>query len=294
MIEGVIARRRCAPDRRVLCEGRSSERGTVRRVPIVLQRQARRSLAESTRRRPAPFLFPNMNFRTHASYGRNATNLDFARNATAMRMLLVAGGTPRVITGASLMKFAALALASTFALAVGCAQPVFAQTQDQTGAGNQPYAQGQSDTENGNATTGANTDEQNGNWRDDNGDHDGWRRRHEWREGRMGMGPMMRRRHRMIMMNAMGGAHFHFARGKARIDIRCPAEANLQACVHAATELLDKIAELRHGSDNTTGSANQNNDRTNGSALGQEQNAPDSATPNATNPQAPGIPGDRM
>lgn len=196
------------------------------------------------------------------------------------------------------MKIAALALASTFALAIGCAQPVLAQTQDQTGAGNQPYAQDRSDTDNGNATTGANTDEQNGTWRDDNGEREGGRGDRQWNERRMGMGPMMWRRHQM-MMNTMGGARFHFARGNARIDIRCPAQANLQACVHAATELLDKIAELQHGGDNTTGSATGNNGRTNGSGLGREHNDQDDGTPGAVtpgsdNPRTPAVPGDRM
>jgi hypothetical protein len=208
-------------------------------------------------------------------------------------MLLVAGA-PRFVTGASVMKIAALTLASTFALVIGCAQPVFAQTQDQTGAGNQPYAQDRSDTDNnGNATTGANTDEQNGNWRDDTGEQDGARGDRQWNERRMGMGPMMWRRHQ-TMMNAMGGAHFHFARGKARIDIRCPAQTNLQACVHAATELLDKIAELRHGGDNTTGSAAPDNGETNGSAAGQQPNAQPGAAPGTGTPQAPRAPGDRM
>ena len=191
------------------------------------------------------------------------------------------------------MKIAALALASTFALGVGCAQPVFAQSQDQTGAANQPYAQDQSDMNNGQATTGANDDDQNGNLRDDNGERDGWHGDRHWTGPRMGMGPMMWRRHQMAL-GAMGGARFHFARGKARIDIRCPAQTNLQACVHAATELLDKIAALRNGGDNTTGSAMQNDDRTNGSATGQQPNAPGAATPDAAKPQTPAIPGDRM
>jgi hypothetical protein len=214
-------------------------------------------------------------------------------------MLLVAGAHPVFVTGASAMKIAALALASTFALVIGCVQPVFAQTQDRTGAGNQPYAQNRSDRNNGNATAGASTDEQNGNWRDDDADRKGGRGDRQWNERHMGMGPMMWRRHRM-MMNAMGGgAQFHFARGKARIDIRCPAQANLQACVHAATELLDKIAELRNGGDNTTGSAAQDSDRDNGSATGQQQNGQDDATPGAATPghgnsQTPGLPGDRM
>jgi len=199
------------------------------------------------------------------------------------------------------MKIAALALASTFALVIGCAQPVFAQSQDQTGAGNQPYAQDRSDMNDSNATNGANTGEQNGNWNDDDGERDNWRHDRRWHEGRMGMGPMMWQHRRWAMMhaNAMGGARFHFARGKARIDIRCPAQGNLQACVHAATELLDKIAALRNGGDNTPGSATQNNDRTNGSAVGQQPDsqdgdAPGSMTPGSGNPQSPRVPGDRM
>jgi hypothetical protein len=190
------------------------------------------------------------------------------------------------------MKIAALALASTFALAVGCAQPVFAQTQDQTGAGNQPYAQDQSDTDNNNATTGANNG-QNGNWRDEENDNS--RGDHGWHDRRMGMGPMMWRRHHMMMMGALGGAHFHFARGKARIDIQCPAEDNLQACVHAATQLIDKLAELRRNGESNTGSATPGNDETNGSALGQQPNeqngaAPDAGKPGTATPQTPQTP----
>lgn len=201
------------------------------------------------------------------------------------------------------MKIAALALASTFALVLGCAQPVFAQTRDQIGAGSQPYAQDRPDMGNGNATTGSSSDEQNGNWRDDNGEREGGRGDHQWNEGRMGMAPMMMRHRHQMMMNAMGGAHFHFARGKARIDIRCPAQANLQACVHAATELLDKIAELQHGGGNTTGSATEDNDRTNGSGLVQPpsgprldrpQNGQPDPTPGSDNPRTPAVPGDRM
>lgn len=184
------------------------------------------------------------------------------------------------------MKLAALALASTFALAIGCAQPALAQMQNANG--NQPYAQDQSDMDNGNATTGANVDEQNGNWNDDNGERgwNGWRHHHGSQQGRMGMGSMMWRRHQM-MLNAMGGAHFRFARGKARIDIRCPAQGNLQACVHAATQLLDKIAELRNGGGNsTTGSADDSADQTSGSAVGHEPGTQGDATPGSTTPDA--------
>jgi len=216
------------------------------------------------------------------------------------------------------MKFAALALASTFALAIGSAQPVLAQTQNQNGLGNQPYAQGQSELGNNsnngfngnnglnngsnatngyggdNATNGFNADEQNGNWNESDNDNDNgqggwnnWRHHHGWHQGRMGMGaggPMMWHRHEMMMRNAMGGAHFRFARGKARIDIRCPAQGNLQACVHAATQLLDKIAELHNGGGkNTSGSANDSSS-TNGSAIGQQPGSQSGATPGSTSP----------
>lgn len=206
------------------------------------------------------------------------------------------------------MKIAALALASTVALAIGSAQPVLAQTQDRTGAASQPYAQGQSQMDNSGepdmddngsrATTGANTDEQNGNWRGDDGEREG-RRDRGWNERRMGMGPMMMwRRHQAMMMDAFGGAQFHFARGKARMDIRCPAQTNLQACVHAATELLDKLAQLRNGNDSTTGSAtgDDDGDRTNGSGR-EQQSDPEgkgAQTPGAAAPQAPHAPGEHM
>ena len=201
------------------------------------------------------------------------------------------------------MKIAALALASTFALAIGCAQPVLAQTQDQTGAASQPYAQDQSDQSDmdaggSQATNGANVDEQNGNWRGDDGDREG-RRGRAWNERRMGMGPMMMwRRHQAMMMNAFGGAQFHFARGKARLDVRCPARGDLQACVRAATELLDKIAQLRNGDDNTTGSATggEDNDQTNGSALERQADPRRGGepAPRAGNPQEPRAPGEHM
>jgi len=199
------------------------------------------------------------------------------------------------------MKIAALALAPTIALVVGCAQPVFAQTQDQTGVGNQNYMRDRSDMGRSGATTGANSDEQNGNWNDAGRDRDrhDWRRDHRGNGSRMGMGmgpTMMWRWHEM--MNALGGAQFHFARGKARMDIRCPAQGNLQACVHAATELLDKIAQLRHGGENTTGPATggEEGDRTNGSGLGQQSNprSGSAMTPDTANPHEPRPPGEHM
>ena len=190
------------------------------------------------------------------------------------------------------MKIAILALASSFVLAVGCAQPALAQTQDRAGGGNQPYARDHSGMGRSGATTGANSDEGNGNWNDGGRGRDwqGWRRDHRWNGRRMGMGRMMMWRGRQMMMNAAGSARFHFARGKARIDVRCPAQGNLQACVHAATQLLDKIAQLRKGGEDTTGSAAGNNDQTNGSGLEQRSNPQGggAAAPGTMNPPAPG------
>jgi hypothetical protein len=42
-----------------------------------------------------------------------------------------------------------------------------------------------------------------------------------------------------------GGAHFHFARGNASIDIRCPADQAIERCTRAAGDLIDKIMSLR-------------------------------------------------
>jgi hypothetical protein len=124
----------------------------------------------------------------------------------------------------------------------------------------------------------------NGNWN--------WHHRYRWSNNmpmHQRMGAMWRRR---MMMQAMGGARFHFTRGNARIDVRCSAQEDMQACVRAAGELLDKVAEL-HGARgaNTTGSAagensGATNDTTNGSANG--------ATPSTPDHQPSTSPGERM
>jgi hypothetical protein len=163
--------------------------------------------------------------------------------------------------------------ALVLAAAIGCAQPAFAQTQDQTGA--MPTDQASQDAH---ATTGAGSAGR-GNWRDDEQDSAASERdgsgnsRGQWNDrGRMvmRMGPMWR--HRQMMMGAMG-AHFRFTRGNARIDVRCSVQEDTEACVRAAGQLIDKIAELHESADrdNTTGSAGDGGDRRGGAASEDEQ-----------------------
>ncbi|HEU5019483.1 MAG TPA: hypothetical protein VFT69_16095 [Pseudolabrys sp.] len=71
-----------------------------------------------------------------------------------------------------------------------------------------------------------------------------------WRHHHMGM--MGRRMGMMGMMGARArGARFHFKRGDATIDIRCPADENVAACVNAASKLIDKVATM--GGEHPTG-----------------------------------------
>ncbi|HXD44180.1 MAG TPA: hypothetical protein VN655_03515 [Pseudolabrys sp.] len=155
------------------------------------------------------------------------------------------------------MNIASLALATALAAILGCAQPAFAQTQDQTGATNP-------DSMN------------NGAGDDGNGNSRSWAERRS-----MTIGPMWRHRRMMIGAAGAGGAHFHFARGKARIDVTCSVQEDTEACVRAAGQLIDKIAELRGGGpdrDNTTGAAGS------GERAGPSSNESDDT----------GAPGERM
>lgn len=159
------------------------------------------------------------------------------------------------------MKPASFALASTLAAAIACAQPTLAQTPDQTGATNQG-----SGTMNGHAATngtgrGGMTEGRGDDRQDtmrDNDEDSAATGGGNWNSRRpMTMGPMWR--HRRLMLGGAGGAHFHVARGKARIDVTCSVQEDTEACVRAAGQLLDKIAELHGGrGSNTTGSAGHN------------------------------------
>ena len=45
------------------------------------------------------------------------------------------------------------------------------------------------------------------------------------------------------------GVQFHFARGNERIDIQCPADQNVESCVSAASQLIDKVMSSANKSD---------------------------------------------
>jgi hypothetical protein len=42
-----------------------------------------------------------------------------------------------------------------------------------------------------------------------------------------------------------GGAHFRFIRGNARIDIKCPAYEDVEHCVKAAGDLVEKVMSMK-------------------------------------------------
>jgi len=195
------------------------------------------------------------------------------------------------------MNIASFALAAAFAAVLGYAQPASAQTQDRTGATTRSdpgtgmdgammnHGSMMKGGHHGAATNGIGNDERSGNGRDDDdnaaaaGRDDGNQtgRRSGNEHMHMGMGRMWRQRQ---MMHAMGGAQFHFARGKTRIDVRCSVQEDTQACVRGATELLDAIAQLRNGRhDDRSGAATGDGQgETNGSAAApngeQDQDAP--------------------
>jgi hypothetical protein len=131
-----------------------------------------------------------------------------------------------------------------------------------------------------------------GGWGDNDNDHmrgDGnWH--HHWGSGEhRHMGGMWR--HRM-MLRAMGGARFHFSRGNGNIDVRCSVQEDMQACVRAAGELLDKIAAMHRGVHGDT----------TGSATGKDMtpSAPSTAPGGGQTPRSPAdevtpkVPGERM
>ena len=174
------------------------------------------------------------------------------------------------------MKIAALALASALA-AAGFAQPSFAQqnsNQDQSNQfgqqqyGQQQYGQGMQDSDEDQGPDNRNW-QRGGNWRNDaraenneNNENDGWRRMHQRMERRMG--GMWQGHHRGWAQNAREGATFRFGNGQARMVVHCPGNESIQNCVQGATQLLDKIANLKsntaassgtNGSGSTTGSS---------------------------------------
>ena len=163
------------------------------------------------------------------------------------------------------MNTASLVLATALAAFVGCAQPAAAQTQDRTGAATVDQA---TPDDNGGATTGSGRSDESG----DDSAAEGQSQRRQWNDRGpmvMPMRPMMPQRH---MMMGGAGARFHFARGNARMDVTCSAQEDTEACVRAAGQLIDKLAQL-HGADrdNTTGSARRGGERPNAAAPSDDE-----------------------
>jgi hypothetical protein len=144
------------------------------------------------------------------------------------------GDNPR----ASTMKIISLAPAMALAAIVGSAQPTLAQPNDQSGSS--AASQAQSDMNR--------PDQQNRDWdRDqDRQRQPNWRQ--QWGEQGGGMGPHAGGMgHAAWGRGAMhdGSAHFRFTRGNARIDIKCPANEDVEHCVKAAGELVDKVMSMK-------------------------------------------------
>lgn len=210
------------------------------------------------------------------------------------------------------MKTISLALASALTAVIGFAQPVLAQSLDQTGSSSQRSAGDSDDMDRGGAmTSGESRSRDRGSWhgrRDEDSSGPGGRTgsggRHGGRLGEGG-GMEMRRglmeRHHQMMMGAMsGGARFRFTRGDARIDVQCPAQENMRVCVAAATELLDKIVSLHgNGSHESKATGSGSTPQTSGSGLDRGR-APGADQQDEDNVPAPGHdsmpnrPGDQM
>jgi hypothetical protein len=163
------------------------------------------------------------------------------------------------------MKIAAIALASAFAAAAAFAQPAFAQQNFDQGLSNQ-FNQQQG---------GQGMQNQTPNWRGGGNFRNETQGQNEnWGGGMRQGGPHMR-----FGRFVERGAFFAFRRGDARMLIRCPATQPLQACVNAAGQLLDKVANLRGGSGGTTGSGSPGNSP-------QSGNQPSSSQPGSSQPSS--------
>ena len=117
------------------------------------------------------------------------------------------------------MKSVQLALAAALIGILGVWQPVNAQPSDQSGsrASNQP----ESNAPNEDCGPGR----MHGGMMAPNRGMMGWNRGMMGQRG-WGGGPRNT------------GAHFHFSRGNASIDIKCPADQDVERCVRAATSSI--------------------------------------------------------
>jgi hypothetical protein len=149
------------------------------------------------------------------------------------------------------MRIFSLALAAASAAAICAASPAMAQSANNDVNGTTGYdAQAQMADQSGDSDHGwhgmrdsdwHHWDHRRGNcnWRHENMMR--WRRP-EWMMG----GPdSMMRGGRMRAWSRPRGAHFLFKHGKSRVDIQCPARANLDDCVNAADKVLNRLAALK-------------------------------------------------
>jgi hypothetical protein len=206
----------------------------------------------------------------------------FSRNAWQIATLCVRGVEPK---GAPIMRIVPLAVATALAATIGSVPASFAQPYDQNNRGDDNQSQYQSDMT-GAGYKAQNEDgwhRGRGEDRDQDRDREwGARSHHRWGPSMGFMGPQNEdswhrgraedrdqdrdrgdwgpRSHDrwgpgMGFMGPMGrsargpmiqGAHFHFARGNARIDIQCPPQNDMQSCVQAAGQLLDKISSVQN------------------------------------------------
>jgi hypothetical protein len=135
------------------------------------------------------------------------------------------------------MKILSLAPAMALAAIVGSVQPTLAQPYDQSGSS--AGSQAQSDMkgpDQQNRGSDRDQDRQPSNWEHHRGDpgsgmrpHASWMGHQAWGRGTM----------------YDGGAHFRFTRGNARIDIKCPANEDVEHCVKAAGELIGKVMSMK-------------------------------------------------
>lgn len=147
-----------------------------------------------------------------------------------------------------MMKIASLALAAAVAAVIGSAPAMAQSSNNDTGSNTRSGSQ-----------LSAPTHPQN-EWARDRD----WYARPGWAQGAPGYGRMgpwmmgggpgwMMGHHRGWMGQRAGwrrfhhrprGAHFSFRRGNAHIDIQCPANQSVKACVDAASTLIDKVARM--------------------------------------------------
>ena len=172
------------------------------------------------------------------------------------------------------MNIASLALATALAAMVGSAQPTLAQPYDESGGRYENQSQ--------------HAPRMHQQQQDQSSDHDrdwqsrpGWRHRSGAEGGSMGQALRWGRRG----IGRRDGFQFHFARGNERIDIQCPADQNVESCVSAASQLIDKVVSLANKSDARLDGANGS-----GSEGGNKMRAPDT-NDGGTKPNTPG---DRM